>query len=224
MQSLSTLSRILVGLLILGMGVDLAAAVSDWSLLQFIDRAAAGEPVSEEEGEEIDARQGAMAIAQIGVFLACAIAFLIWFHHAHRNLSRGGLRRLSYSPGWAVGGFFVPFLNLVRPFQVMKEVFSGSVRLAEGGADGPPESARSPLVGLWWAAFLIMGILGNVSGRLYARAEEIDSVRTAATLMLASDCFDVLAAIIAAALVLKVTNLQENALRRAAPEGEPASA
>ena len=37
-----------------------------------------------------------------------------------------GLRRLRWGRHWVVSGFLVPGLNLVRPYQVMREVWQGS--------------------------------------------------------------------------------------------------
>jgi hypothetical protein len=44
-----------------------------------------------------------------------AILFLVWFYRAYRNLVRSGIQDLRYAPGWAVGSWFIPFFNFVRP-------------------------------------------------------------------------------------------------------------
>ncbi|HMA36213.1 MAG TPA: DUF4328 domain-containing protein [Chloroflexia bacterium] len=60
------------------------------------------------------------------VGLAAGVLFLIWIYRAHRNLPALGAACLKYSPGWAVGGFFVPFVSLVLPFRVMAEIWKAS--------------------------------------------------------------------------------------------------
>ena len=37
-----------------------------------------------------------------------------------------GANNLKYTPKWAVGCFFVPFLNLVMPYQVVREIWKAS--------------------------------------------------------------------------------------------------
>ena len=68
-------------------------------------------------------------------FLVSGIAFLAWFYAAHKNLSLAGLQP-SYASGWTIGGFFVPFLNLVRPYQLMKELWRGSEYLVDATDEG----------------------------------------------------------------------------------------
>ena len=50
----------------------------------------------------------------------------------------------------AVGWWFVPFYNLVRPFRIVQDVYE---RLAVRG------SARSMVVGVWWACFLLAWLI-----------------------------------------------------------------
>jgi len=65
-----------------------------------------------------DARQRLIGVFEIVLLIGAAVTFLVWFHRVDKNLSALGGRDLKYTPGWAMGGFFVPFLNLVRPSQV----------------------------------------------------------------------------------------------------------
>ncbi len=60
--------------------------------------------------------------------LACAVAFLIWFFHAYRNIERAAIPDRKYSSTWAVVGFLVPFLNLAP---LLRDAGSASgIRLA----------------------------------------------------------------------------------------------
>ena len=54
------------------------------------------------------------------------VGFLVWLHRAWTNLLALGREPLPYSPGWAVGAWLVPFLNLVRPKRMMDIVWRGS--------------------------------------------------------------------------------------------------
>ncbi|MEO1935287.1 MAG: DUF4328 domain-containing protein, partial [Myxococcales bacterium] len=150
---------------------------SDLAIVSFLNDIKDGVSPDEAYVESLDARQSAFGIAQVLALLACAVAFCSWFAQTHRNLVGSGVQNLKYSPGWAVGGFFVPFLNLVRPYQVMKEVWAGSLSLAR------PLQTDSlqlpPIVGWWWALFLISSFLDNASSRLMLRAEELDEILVA---------------------------------------------
>lgn len=48
-----------------------------------------------------------------GVYLLAAIFIGCWIVRAHSNAQSFHIPNLLFSPAWALGGFFVPFLNLV---------------------------------------------------------------------------------------------------------------
>lgn len=76
-----------------------------------------------------------------GLLIAKDFAFLVWFWLAYRNLDALDLRR-RYGTGWAIGGWFVPFLNLARPKQVAAVLALFVVRSVTR-AQTPPGGASS---------------------------------------------------------------------------------
>jgi hypothetical protein len=68
--------------------------------------------VGNAELERNDARQQLVGLAQLALWIACAIAFIRWLRAAYRNVDvvAPGLRR--HGHGWAIGGWFVPILSL----------------------------------------------------------------------------------------------------------------
>jgi hypothetical protein len=79
------------------------------------------------------------------VMLVVGVLFLVWFHKAATMAARLGLpaRR---SPGWAVGGFFVPIVSLWFPYRSARDLF-------------PPGHAGGSLVVRWWSLYLVMIVL-----------------------------------------------------------------
>lgn len=135
-------------------GYDITTALDRRGLLLEYDR---GAPVSRDRLVALDdAVQRAAVLSLIGYAIGI-VCFLPWFHRAYKNLA--AMRRNSHGTGWAIGGWFVPFLNLVRPFQIMNELTSGS------GRDRTRPASR--LAGWWWGAM----ILGNVIDRGLFRIE-----------------------------------------------------
>jgi hypothetical protein len=81
-----------------------------------------------------------------------AITFLFWLHRVRANLPALAVADARWSPGWAVGWWFVPGFNLFRPYQVIAEIWQASDPVATPGDwRGRPVS---PLLGWWWALFL----------------------------------------------------------------------
>ena len=66
--------------------------------------------------------------------IATGVAFLVWFSRAYRNLDALDLPR-RYGTGWAIGGWFVPFLNFARPKQVADDIWA-SVNVSKYGEPG----------------------------------------------------------------------------------------
>ena len=100
--------------------------------------------------------QGLGGVILLLAYLLCIVSFCLWIHRATRNLPALGKTYLPrFTPRWAVGWFFVPILNLVRPYQVMREIWRGSFVPARGWG----------LVKWWWALWLISNYLDNIVTR-----------------------------------------------------------
>jgi hypothetical protein len=87
---------------------------------------------------------------------ACYIVVGMWIYRTNANTHALGAE-MSTTPGWAIGWFFVPFANLIMPFQAMKEVWTESHQIA-----GRHEEAESPLVGWWWGLWIASNISSNL--------------------------------------------------------------
>ena len=194
--------------------------VSGGMEIELLSRAAKG-GVTTDEADASDARQQVIGVVQLPFTLATGIAFFMWFHRVHKNLPALGSRSLKYTPGWAVGGFFVPFLNLVRPAQVMNEVWHASRPTAlkrDLGPAGPRLRDRSgapALVGWWWALFLASGILGRITTRMaLAENPTLDHLQTLSGLLVSADVVTIPGVLLAVALIGRITGWQRERFDR----------
>ncbi|MDQ1591008.1 MAG: hypothetical protein QOG71_1635 [Pyrinomonadaceae bacterium] len=170
-----------------------------------------------------------VALLQVLVFIATAIAFLIWVHRAYRNLPALGVRRLDTTPGWAVGYFFIPFANLVKPFQVVREIWHGSTpRGGGGGFDGHdnfsvavPSSGTPALIGWWWAFWIIANVAGRASSRATDMAATIGGMALASWATIASDALFIVAALLAILVVKRIDDMQEAKFRESGMQWPP---
>lgn len=203
---------ILVGV---GMLLDLAGAGAGLSQAALLSGMAAGRSFPQAEIKANDARVQLVAILTIFVYLATVVAFLAWIHRAHKNLASFGTAGLEYSPGWAIGGFFVPFLNLVRPFQVMREIWKASNPDVDYQNDRSWQySASSALIGLWWGTWILAGVLGRLVFRLSRGAKTIDSLLSLTYLSIVSDIINLLPAVLVMVLVRAIDRKQQLKHRR----------
>ena len=73
-----------------------------------------------------DPIQGIVGLLQSGLGILTGITFLKWIYRAYKNIQGFGAEGLRFSPGWAVGYYFIPILSLIRPVQVMSEIWRAS--------------------------------------------------------------------------------------------------
>jgi hypothetical protein len=168
-----------------------------------------------------------VALLQVVIFAATAFAFLMWLHRAYRNLPALGADGLATTPGWAVAYFFIPFVNLFKPFQVVREIWRESTpgreaREVFGGDDD--EAARPgapPLVGWWWALWLIANVAGRASHQVGDRLGTIEGMLLASWVSIASDALFVIAAALAIMIVKRIDEMQEAKFRGALAQRPP---
>lgn len=120
----------------LTMLADLVMLGSSYAQYKLLERVAAREVVLDAEIQANDSRQLAVGGLHFLVFFVTAIIFMTWFHRAYANLEPLGNPSLTFTPGWAVGCWFVPILNLYRPLQIAQEIWgksdpSGVIRTGE---------------------------------------------------------------------------------------------
>ena len=155
--------------------VSMVSTIAEIGLLQQL---ASGAAISNAEAERNDGCQALIGYAYLGVFAVTVISVLAWINRASGNLRGLRVEDQRFSPGWAVGAWFVPIVMLFRPYQIMKEVWQGS---HPAGGDGDLLAWRqapvSPLLGFWWAAWLVSNWLSNLVFRnLFARESTVDAL------------------------------------------------
>src|SRR5690606_31801734 len=98
---------------------------------------AVGQLATGQTGEEgaLGVIGGRAAVLYLVVFIAAVVLVCMWFHRATRHaLARGAQLEVS-TPAGAVGSWFIPFVNLVRPFNIARAMMiSAGLEAASIGA------------------------------------------------------------------------------------------
>lgn len=140
-------------------------------------------------------------------WVVTAVLFLVWLHRVYANLAALGARRMRFSPRWAVGTFFLPVLNLVWPFLVMREVWNGSDPDPAGDEAAPPANAV-PWVVAWWTLFVGATLLDPGPWRLVEDLRSHLSLGGPTVVLIAAQLAEIAAAVLAIVVVLKVDERQ----------------
>lgn len=101
------------------------------------------------------------AYAQVAVFIVVAILFLRLLYKAVQRAKTFAAPYSYVSPGWAVGYWFIPLINLYQPFRVVKALFASCAQ--EAGPNAKPAAGEQLLSG-WWGMLLISGVAQRVLG------------------------------------------------------------
>jgi hypothetical protein len=146
-------------LLALNATVSLVFGVTQVGELEVLERFRRGDPVS--AGEIVEAIDRSDLIGQIGLwlFVLTGVVWLLWQHRTHANLHAVGVPGLGFSPRWAVGWWLVPFANLVKPFQTVRELWKAS-----SGDEAWGALPTWPVIGWWWTCWVGGAIVGSAVG------------------------------------------------------------
>lgn len=140
------------------------------------------------------------------LFFIQVILFCFWIHRANSNARALGAERMSFTPGWSVGWFFVPIMNIFRPYQVVREIWNSS----GPGADSGGNDVSAPIViKVWWGLWLISSF--------WFRSHNTTLSNNYLLILLVLSCVATLAnvgaCILAAVIVRGVSERQENRAR-----------
>lgn len=150
------------------------------------------------------------------LMLIAGIAFVVWLHRARTNLDRGN-RELTWTRGWAIGGWLIPLGNAVVPQLVVYEIDRYSELFADE-AEGRPHERHRAVAVAWvalWSLFLIASQLGTPV------LNELDPGPS----VLAGAALGVFEAVTAGSAILLVWHITANQerIRLAALRGGPAA-
>ena len=147
---------------------------------------------------------GSLLAALVGA--GCVVSFLAWFSRSYRNLRALGAEGLEYSPGVAVGWWFVPVGNCWKPFRVAVEIWKASDPTLRANDLASRASMPTPvLLAVWWMGWLTALVLDNLVGAP-DRIQHQGEVITLAMVVAAG--FDILAAALAMAVILEIDRRQ----------------
>ncbi len=228
-RSRGTWAMILLGLTAAQRAVTIPLTLWQNSLGEAVKR---GEAPPQESLERSDQLIQMAGVAQLALLVATATLFLMWLHRTVKLTRALGGDTLRWTPKDAVWGFIIPFINIARPFQVMRDVHDHlapdvlpepPVQVQPGELSGyrgvevkaPPPPAKLPhaSIGAWWGFFWVGNAFGNIAAR--QTGTSIDDLLTRNTLNAVSDAIDIVSALLAVVVVRGVTARLVERFRRA---------
>lgn len=143
---------------------------------------------------------GVVGLLYLAIQIAAYVAVITWLYKAAKNAERINPGRMNNSAKWAIWGWFVPFMNLARPYHMVKETWEASNR---GDTTPTPEG----LFKTWWALVLIPGVLF----RFTFNADTADSIVTALYADIVANILYVAAGVLFIKIIGMIEQRQANA-------------
>lgn len=191
-QSLKVMLWILLGTLIVNLASD----------FQQLSLAKSGS-ITTEAATANDARQRMMAFLYLGAFIPTGILFLRWIHRATLNC-RGFTSGMNFTPGWSIGFYFIPFMNLFKPYQAMKEIWQVSRDPFSWQVQATPFILKA-----WWTLWISSALLTRISLRMKGRVTSPDTLVDATIVSITSSLVDILLIIVAVTMISRISKMQE---------------
>ena len=145
-----------------------------------------------------------VGLPQLIVILVSFVLIGMWIYRVAWNARVfAGARNMDFSPGWSVGWYFVPFANLWKPYQAMKEVWRASAN--------PSQMERTSVswwLPLWWLLWLAGNIVGNYAGRTSWRADSVSEEINAALASITADAINIPLCLVFLLIVNRVFRMQ----------------
>ena len=161
------------------------------------------------------------------LFVTTVVFWCVWQHHAQYNATRLASGPLQFTPGWAVGWWFIPIANLWKPFQTVRELWKAS-----HGGDAWRTLGTWPLIGWWWAIWIASNVhfwAGSNGGGVSFGTSPTGTPVTPSDVInrdlweLLSTALTVVAALLAIKIVRAVTDLQQRASKDWLPSAPSAT-
>jgi len=155
------------------LALDIVSLISGYFQYDLLQTAANGGKISIETAIANDTREQIIGIIHFIAFVISAVTFIQWFRRAYYNLHLR-VNHLSHTEGWAAGSWFVPIVNLYRPYQIMKELYQETKELLTKKGLSINENFTTGYLGWWWTLWIINKIIGQFVFNYSMKAESID--------------------------------------------------
>ena len=147
--------------------ISSVAVVSGISEVLLWRRLAQGQDIPAADISQILARQSLISWLQFLMIVVTASIFLVWFHRCYARARELSPTNLKDTARRAVGYWFIPFVNLVRPFSITKEMWTSLTRRTS------VEPASGTLINFWWGTWLLSLFLDRTALILAGSAKHV---------------------------------------------------
>ncbi|WP_328977942.1 DUF4328 domain-containing protein [Streptomyces canus] len=196
------LGRATALLLGLAAAVDVFALGADFLMYDVTGDLAVGDTGAAvlDRADLADKLTAAAGSAQLLVMLACAVVFVVWLWRVRRNAEVFAPDGHHKARAWVIAGWVVPIASLWYPRRVVVDIWDASRTGEKPGGHA--------LINVWWTLWLLTNTIGRFLYTAFDEADTSQEIHDSMTQMMFADGVDLVAALVAAAVVLRLTRMQ----------------
>jgi hypothetical protein len=158
-----------------------------------------------DEVELYESISSMIGIVYLVSFIVTGVVFLILFRRFYKNVQIITKETVMFSENSAIWSWFVPFLNLVRPYKIMKEIWVNYSK--QSGRDDREDSGG--IITVWWGVSLFSGAVSRISLKFSRDIVTVEDAVFAGYFSIADCAISIVAVLIFAYLINQI-RIMEN--------------
>jgi hypothetical protein len=199
-RDLTGLTKFLKTLFIVGAVLSVVSILSSFMQVSLLQSS----HITADAANANDLRERIIGLVELALFIFTTVFFSIWIVRANRNVRAFGAKDLRMTPGWAVGYFFIPIVNLWRPFQGMSDLW----RASQNPADWTRLQVGA-LVPVWWTLWILSGIMGRMVMQKTMAAQGLAEIEMATWFQILNSILHIVICFVTLAMVLQIAAAQK---------------
>ncbi|NIK73072.1 hypothetical protein FHS56_000558 [Thermonema lapsum] len=189
------------------LALEIISLISGYLQYDLLQTVANGGKISMATATANDTREQMIGTIYIIVYVISAVTFIQWFRRAYFNLHQK-VKNLAYTEGWAAGSWFVPIVNLYRPYQIMKELYQETKELLNKKGINVNTNLTTSSLGWWWTLWILNNIIGQFVFRYSIKAKSIDELTTSTIASMIGNIIGILLALITVKVIKDYSNVE----------------
>lgn len=178
---------------------------------QLLTDAKNGLGISQQAASTNQIRQTAISIVNSLLILTSLVVFLMWVYRAYENLTNLKITSLNFTPGWAIGYWFVPIMSLFKPHTVMREIWEETqgykYSYEEKHNIQPPT-----LVSIWWALNLINIFVSYFVILVFRGDSSVDGLLKLTFALMIASVFTIIVKVVTLVMINKIVIFEKDLL------------
>lgn len=183
------------------------SAISSFLQYQLLSVVRSGGFISETQAADNDLRETIIAFTYLIMVIVSAVFFIRWFRRAYFNLHLRSTN-LRFSEGWAAGSWFVPFMNLYAPFQIMSDLFNESFKVLKKVGKIVPVQHPTYFIVAWWVFWLLHSLINTGATRLAMNQSGIEQLILSTNLSLVANLLNIASGFFVIQLILRYAKIE----------------